>query len=656
MPINQISTSYTDWKSNIFQSHYRYKSPYKLLSFRNFLKTLLCIFSGFNLRLWIQVLYCNDYFCYGCNSNRPNDANTTKISICSTSMQNYKCKPCFKCSYGDFNLEKHYESDIFRYKRGILETVSDIPPPPISQEIFLRVKKKIKSKQIINKSYQYFNDYYLYDKFENEPKVALTGYYKQMNSILLEMVMRKINKLEKWHKNWELQKILNGYLLHEDGYGTEYILDLRIRHKNDKKRLIFDTIRVELFQALGDTHIISLLEFVETNQKYPRPFNLLESSEHIEKVHIILPLAGGKDIQRRFSTFLLDQYRKIGRLNVKLYVVLFIEDTSNEVELELNLMMRDFLDKYNSVIVGKQLNSFEIEIIPMGGKFTRGGALHKGANELNDLKSLMFFCDADMVLTPQFLTRCRENTQLGSSVYYPVVFSQFNPDFVKNYTRNEKYYQNLELINKYTGHWVTYGFGLVCLYKQDYLSVGGFNLNITGWGAEDVDLYEKHVKSDLKVFRSMDPDLLHLYHKKYCDFKLNDEQYNMCIDTKSESHGSKEQLSQKILYDSLSLLDKKNLKPFNRTNKFKNLYNKTRKGEKQYHWKTGMTNNKKQKEVAASHKNDLTKKNVKFKKGFSKIVKHNEFHRPNIRSFQNIYLEKNRNKKRGLRRKNKANL
>ena len=44
-----------------------------------------------------------------------------------------------------------------------------------------------------------------------------------------------------------------------------------------------------------------------------------------------------------------------------------------------------------------------------------------------------------------------------------------------------------------------YGFGMACMFNMDYSSVGGFDLGISGWGGEDVDLYEKHVKSDLQV-------------------------------------------------------------------------------------------------------------------------------------------------------------
>ncbi len=42
----------------------------------------------------------------------------------------------------------------------------------------------------------------------------------------------------------------------------------------------------------------------------------------------------------------------------------------------------------------------------------------------------------------------------------------------------------------------------MCVYNSDYRMIGGYDQDFKGWGGEDVDLYNKHVKSNLKVSTS----------------------------------------------------------------------------------------------------------------------------------------------------------
>ncbi|XP_014673644.1 PREDICTED: chondroitin sulfate N-acetylgalactosaminyltransferase 2-like [Priapulus caudatus] len=151
----------------------------------------------------------------------------------------------------------------------------------------------------------------------------------------------------------------------------------------------------------------------------------------------------------------------------------------------------------------------------------------------------------------EFLQNCRLNAKIGRQVYYPVVFSQYNPDIVKAYSP-EKYTKDLLDINKYTGMWLHYGFGMACMFGVDYRAVGGFRLDLAGWGGEDVDLYEKHVASDIQVFRAMDPGLIHIYHAKNCSAAAagargQPDQQHMCNATLADTYASRTQLALMLL-------------------------------------------------------------------------------------------------------------
>ena len=66
-----------------------------------------------------------------------------------------------------------------------------------------------------------------------------------------------------------------------------------------------------------------------------------------------------------------------------------------------------------------------------------------------------------------------------------------------------------------------------------------FRLDIKGWGGEDVDLFKKAVAdADLEVMWIVDPDVVHIYHKRGCDKTLAADQYAMCIGAWAETLGS----------------------------------------------------------------------------------------------------------------------
>ena len=97
------------------------------------------------------------------------------------------------------------------------------------------------------------------------------------------------------------------------------------------------------------------------------------------------------------------------------------------------------------------------------------------------------------------------------------------------------------------------------MYRADFERVGGFDLSISGWGKEDVDLFEKFIKagekdSRFEVFRAVDPTLIHVFHPVHCDAKLDNAQLTMCLGSKAASMAS-ERVMTKYLMDNPGLLE-----------------------------------------------------------------------------------------------------
>ena len=136
-----------------------------------------------------------------------------------------------------------------------------------------------------------------------------------------------------------------------------------------------------------------------------------------ELINLILPLAGRTE---RFNQF-MDQFVEVCinmDKNVFLTVVLYGK--------------KDF-ENVNSILKGIEMtyNFKKYQLIVRDKPFSRGRALHDGVmNWSSQSNVLMFFCDVDITFRAEFLERCRMYSEPTQQVYYPMVFSLYNPRLV----------------------------------------------------------------------------------------------------------------------------------------------------------------------------------------------------------------------------------
>ncbi|KAK2505573.1 hypothetical protein MC885_014742, partial [Smutsia gigantea] len=195
-----------------------------------------------------------------------------------------------------------------------------------------------------------------------------------------------------------------------------------------------------------------------------------------------------------------------------------------------------------STVPSRAANFRNFTFIQLNGEFSRGKGLDVGARFWKGSNVLLFFCDVDIYFTSEFLNTCRLNTQPGKKVFYPVLFSQYNPGIIYGHHDVVPPLEQQLVIKKETGFWRDFGFGMTCQYRSDFINIGGFDLDIKGWGGEDVHLYRKYLHSNLVVVRTPVRGLFHLWHEKHCVDELAPEQYKMCMQSKAMNEASHGQL------------------------------------------------------------------------------------------------------------------
>ncbi|XP_074547028.1 chondroitin sulfate N-acetylgalactosaminyltransferase 1-like [Halichoeres trimaculatus] len=261
-----------------------------------------------------------------------------------------------------------------------------------------------------------------------------------------------------------------------------------------------------------------------------RPFGPLMKvrNERVDTVNIpiniIVPLFGRTD---KFKQF-MNNFREVGVRQdgrVHLTVVYFGKEQMSEVRSTLENTSRE-------------VNFKNYTLLQLDEEFSRGRGLDVGARAWKGDNVLLFFCDVDVYFTADFLNSCRLNTEPGKKVFYPVLFSQYNPTLIYGSPEHIPPVEQQLVIKTDSGFWRDFGFGMTCQYRSDFINIGGFDIDIKGWGGEDVYLYRKYLHSNLLVVRVPSRGLFHLWHEKHCSHKLSPNQYYTCRRSKAMNEAS----------------------------------------------------------------------------------------------------------------------
>lgn len=410
-----------------------------------------------------------------------------------------------------------------------------------------------------------------YSDTDANPRRRIDSYTKEGLDDVVREVMDLINKFSKQRgRVIDFKEIFYGYQRVNPLFGVDYMLDMLLMYKKYRGKKMTVPVRRHAYlqQQFTGFEVREVLDGSEVKLKTQQqdaeaydndddeagspskditdngmvrvqdgPPVKRRPDGRAKTVHFVLPLFN------RLATFarFVDNYESVCLANgerVTLTVVPFGKTTADGAAAAVAQLAARYPDARLTVLPDPS------------GPFARAAALHAGAVHAAGPPpdDLLFFVDVDMLWTAATLDRVRLNTVRGRTAYFPIVYSEYDPVVVYGRAAGSP---NHFLVNQDTGYWRQYGFGIVSAYATDLTAAGGLDTSIRGWGNEDVDLYEKFVRSRTaaaaSVFRAADPDLVHVYHPVECDAGLPEPKARMCANTRFETYGNVDQFAN-IIY------------------------------------------------------------------------------------------------------------
>lgn len=380
------------------------------------------------------------------------------------------------------------------------------------------------------------------------PRKGLSGYIQQSLDGVVSQTVDVINKNSRQRgRTIDFKEILYGYVQTDPLNGANYILDILLTYRKHKGKLMTVPVRRHAYmhQTFTQTEFIedpsvSLPDNISSSHtpvfhQFRGNSELSKNLKRLEEtIHFIVPLAGKvKEFQRFMRIY--EEICLKRKENAQMHIVLFTKDSS---DIEVENILRT-VGHYQKTYGGKY-----IEVIEAEGNFARASALDLGAKQCSK-HDLLFCVDVDILLTVDSLNRIRLNTIEGTQVYYPIVFSQYNPSTI---CKNSPICAIDDFdFSSDMGYWRQFGYGIAAFYKSDLDRIGGYDTSIQGWGKEDVDLFQKVIESNLTIFRAVDVGMVHAFHLIHCDVNLVPAQFQMCVGSKATCLGSQRQLAEMVL-------------------------------------------------------------------------------------------------------------
>ena len=396
---------------------------------------------------------------------------------------------------------------------------SDAPPPSIITRDFLTLpdNKPTHSWDLV--MYQFSDGRWEYSEDAFFPVGTLHIETASHLDFVITEAVKSINKEE--GSRYQFHSLQGAFMRYMSSYGKQFLLDLELSDRDNDGALSWR--RVNLIRP-PQSDVIVLPGYLE-NKK---------DQLQLPRVNVIVPISEVGDCFANFMKAYEGSVLASKFQNVQLILPVFGSDAGSQV----SKVIRRYRLQYPKAL-------FKVALLP--GEYSWLKGIEEGFQHLEDYQ-LAFLSNPEISFQADFLNKCQIHAIRGKQVYYPEHFNYYNFDYAYRFKhwplRNPS-------LSRQNGYWDVNSFDSVCIFKSDFLSLGGDLMpNTRSTKEEDVFLVERILDRNLlEVVRAPEPSLRKVCHRVHCKSRsLYPDQLSKCLRHRTEGLGDKLQLTNYVLY------------------------------------------------------------------------------------------------------------
>jgi hypothetical protein len=350
----------------------------------------------------------------------------------------------------------------------------------------------------------------VFEKSKAEEKYVY-GYVVEKAKGVVRRVIQKCPKqrlVGTWLKTWGRRK--------------EYIVHLQCTGTSSQTALVHVP-----FKANGDVEVFSPAYVVGPN-----------------RLVMIVPISCRLDTLRSFLRTSGQQFSTLSGRKTKLILAWSYchEEKDNFTESAIMAVAQKF--QQSAKLVEVQVLFFQD-----GRLFSRSRALNAAIRACND-EDIAVVLDVDVQVKADFFLNCLAFARKGHSMYFPIMFSRFNPKVISTYgdvmaytAAGKAWLSKVDTISADTGLWRDFSLGMVSMSVHDAKKIGLFDAQIEGWGNEDVEFFERALTAGYMTWRLYETNEVHVYHAKDCTGLKGTDRFSMCLGSKLRMEGNQLQVT-----------------------------------------------------------------------------------------------------------------